>query len=79
MFKEVSFALQAAEPVEGEPVLNVTGGLVVDLDINEKVLPHEINYERYTHLSDIFVCHQDSTWMDHSWYHGRENGRTERS
>lgn len=54
-FKEVSFALQAAEPAEGEPVLNVKGGLVGDLDINEKVLPHEINYERYPHLSDISI------------------------
>ena len=28
MFKEVSFALQAAEPTEGEPVLNVKGDLL---------------------------------------------------
>ena len=55
MFKEVSFALQAAKPAEGEPVLNVIGGLVGDLDINEKVLPHEINYERYPHLADISI------------------------
>ena len=41
--KEVSFALQAAEAAEDEPVLNVKGGLVGDLDTNEKVLPHEIN------------------------------------
>ena len=39
MFKEVSFVLQAAEPTEGEPVLNVKGGLVGDLHINEKTLP----------------------------------------
>ena len=55
MFKEVSFVLQAAEPTEGEPILNVKGGLVGDLHVNEKVLPHEINYERYPHLSDISI------------------------
>ena len=55
MFKEISFALQAAEPTEGEPVLNIKVRLVGDLDINEKVLPHKINYERYPHLSDISI------------------------
>lgn len=58
-FKEVSFALQAADPTEDQPVLTVKGGLVGDLEINEKILPHEIDFERYPHLSDISVPEVD--------------------
>jgi len=54
MFKEVSFALQAAEPAEGNHYITL-GGLVGDLDINEKVLSHKIKYERYPNLADISI------------------------
>ena len=54
MFKEVSFKLQTADPLaEHKPVLAVEGGIVKELNINEKVLPHEIDYDKYPHLADI--------------------------
>ncbi|KAL9977579.1 hypothetical protein ACROYT_G014998 [Oculina patagonica] len=54
-FREASFALQAVEPTDDQPILKVKSGLVGELDINEKVLPHEINHKDYPHLADIRV------------------------
>lgn len=41
--------------MEGELVFSVKGGFVGDLDINEKVLLYEINYERYFYFLDINI------------------------
>ena len=54
-FKEVSFKLQSAENAPDRPVLTVREGLVKDLPINERILPHEINYLEHPHLSEINV------------------------
>jgi hypothetical protein len=51
-FKEVKFKLQSVESTDC-PILTVDEGIVKELDINEKVLPHEINHAIHPYLSDI--------------------------
>lgn len=51
-FKEVKFKLQSVESTDC-PILTVDEGIVKELDINERVLPHEINHAIHPYLSDI--------------------------
>ena len=52
-FELVSLFLQAAEARGTDPILEVSKGLVKKLYMNERVLPNEIDYQRYEHLADI--------------------------
>ena len=52
-FELVSLFLQAAEARDTDPILEVSEGLVKELDMNERVLPNEIDCQRYEHLADI--------------------------
>jgi hypothetical protein len=58
-FKDVSFKLQAAEPTKENPILKVEQGLVGELALKEKLLPHEIAHGRYAHLADIQIPEVD--------------------
>ncbi|KAK3755675.1 hypothetical protein QZH41_000646 [Actinostola sp. cb2023] len=61
-FKEVSFKLQSPDTNDTYPMLTVDEGIIKELDIHEKVLPHEINYNKYPHLADI----SDRATQDHA-------------
>ncbi|CAB4021768.1 Hypothetical predicted protein [Paramuricea clavata] len=52
-FESVSLLLQAAEAADSDPILVVSEGLVKELDMNERILPNEIDCQGYEHLADI--------------------------
>ena len=52
-FESVSLLLQAAEAADSDPILEVSEGLVKELDVNERILPNEIDCQGYEHLADI--------------------------
>ena len=56
-YKLLSFKLQSADTndIRILHVLIVSEGIIKELDIHEKVLPHEINYNKYPHLADISI------------------------
>ena len=58
-YKEVTFKLQAAESNDEDPILKVEQGLSGDLEIKERVLPHEIVLEQHPHLGDISIPEVD--------------------
>ena len=51
----VNLFLQAAETRGTDPILELSEGLVNELDMNERVLPNEIDCQRYEHLADINI------------------------
>ena len=51
----VSLSLQAVDPKVSDTILNVHDVLVRDLNINERILPHDIDNLSYPHLADICV------------------------
>lgn len=48
-------ALATMKSTEDQAVLKVKGGLVGQLEINERILPHETDHEKYPHLADIRI------------------------
>ena len=52
-FELISLFRQAAEARGTDPILEVSERLVQELDMNERVLPNEIDSQRYEHLADI--------------------------
>ena len=54
-FESVCLSLQAAAARDSDPVLEVKEGLVRELNINERVLPNEIDCQGYQHLADIIM------------------------
>ncbi len=54
-FESVCLSLQAPAARDSDPVLEVKEGLVKEQNINERVLPNEIDCQGYQHLADIIM------------------------